>query len=643
MPPSTAGWRLPLRFSLALLLCLAVLMATRHVELGGDVVEYTTDTVALASHGTPDIRLDDIARTRQVAPGLTEPLNLLEQGMRRGDQELYAAFVRGREGKVYPVHFFGYPLLAAVPYALLERLHLNPLRAFQVVNYLGIFILGLALRRFFGSNLKAALGLLLFFGCGGTLYADWTSPECLSAACLLAALLLLLSGAPLAAGLLGGVASLQNPTIVFFFAFGPLLKLWLDYRRGEGFPANLRGQLTRANLAGLALGLAVFALPPLFNLVQFGVPNIIAKKFSDPNLVGMARLVSFFFDLNQGMVLGIPGVLAALALWGWKGGPSARRTAGTLALCLLFTLALALPALAVLNWNSGAAGVMRYAFWCAMPILLALLLRLRDARSWPRPLLLGLALAQGAAMVHATLYSYVEMSPLARLALEHAPRWYHPEPEIFAERMGHNDNYIRANQAYSFGTGTLRKSLYHPAEAASGAQLCGSGALPAADNRHTDSAYGWRYIDGPVRCVAGGQVQRSFHAAQFRDREGIALAEGWNAVEFNGEVWNGSWSQGARSRLVLTLRPGERPAGVVLLGQYLDGNRRTRVRIDGADLGWQQLDRPAVLPLAGAGSGATVIVELEHEAPHSPGPGDPRALAFFLREVNLREAVPSGR
>jgi len=629
------------RFSAALLLCLAVLMFSRPPALQGDVVEYAVDTIAIASHGTPDIRYPDIERARRLAPSLTEPLNQLEQGMRRGDENLYAAFVRGREGKVYPVHFFGYPALAALPFAVLERVHANPLRAFQVVNCLAVFLLGLALRRFFGCWRQAVFGLMLFALCGGSLYIHWTSPETVSAAGLLAALLFLLSGAPVAAGLLGGVASLQNPTIVFFFAFGPLLKLWLEYRREQGFWPNLQAQLTRANLGGLALGLAVFALPLLFNLYQWGVPNIIAKKFSDPQLVGMARLVSFFFDLNQGMILGIPGVVAVLALWGWGRKDAARRNAGTLALCLLFTLALALPALAVLNWNSGAAGVMRYAFWSAMPILLALLLRLRAHPSWPNKLVLGLALVQAAAMAHAASYAYVTMSPLARLVLKVAPQWYHPEPEIFAERMGRNDGYIRPGQVYAFGTGKLAKTLYYPADPASDAQLCGSGALPAPDNAYTDSAYGWRYIDGPVRCIAGGQGQRSFQAAQFRDRDGIALAEGWSDIEFNGGAWNGSWSQGERSRLVLTLKAGERPAGLGLLGQYLEGNRRTRVRVDGVDLGWQQLDRPTVLALPKASAG-TIVVELEHEAPHSPGAGDPRALAFFLREVNLRDAASLG-
>ncbi|WP_296944465.1 hypothetical protein [uncultured Massilia sp.] len=632
MPFSTAGWRFPV----LLLLCFVLGIALRPVSLSGDVVEYATDTVAMAAHGTPDIRLDDIARTRRLAPPLTEPLNQLEQGMRRGDRELYAAFVRGRDDKVYPIHFFGYPALAAVPFLALDALGIDPLRAFQVVNYAAVLVLALALRRFFRSDVKAALALLLFFACGGGLYINWTSPECVSAAGLLAALLFLLSGAPLAAGLLGGVAALQNPTIVFFFAFGPLIKLWLEYRREASFGANLKAQLTPANLTGLAAGLAVFALPVLFNFYQYGVPNIIAKKFSDPHFVGMARLVSFFFDLNQGMILAIPGVAVLLAAWGWS-----RRAAGTLALCLLFTLALALPALAVQNWNSGAAGVMRYAFWAAMPLLLALLLRVRERARWPVPLVAGLALVQAAAMAHAVSYTYVQMSPLARLAMRVAPQWYHPEPEIFAERMGHNDDYIRPAQAYAFRAGAMSKTLYFPAEPASIAQLCGSDGALAPDNAYVDSAYGWRYIDGPVRCMHSGLRQRTLQAAQFRDRDGIALDAGWSGVEFNGGAWNGAWSQGARSRLVLApaagADAGARPASLTLLGQYLDGNRRTRVRIDGVDLGWQELDRPVVLALPAGPAGAPVTIELEHEAPHAPGPGDTRALAFFLREVRLHE------
>lgn len=496
-PQRPLGWAFPA----CLLVLLAVLFAVTPPFYGGDVAEYAVETVALATHASPDIRLADVDRTLQLAPNLGGPLGLLRQGMAAGDEKVYPAFLRGRDGKVYSIHALGYPALAAAPFKLLERLGLAPFKAFQVVNYAAVFILGLALRRFFGSPWRAMFGVALFLGCAGILYLDWTSPECLSAACLLAGLLLFLCDAPIAAGLLGGVAGLQNPTLVFFFVFAPLLKLQLDYDADRGPAANLRAQLTRRNVAGLLLGVAVYALPSLFSLAIFGVPNVIAKYFTRPDLIGATRLVSFFFDLNQGMILGIPGVAAALALWGWRSGAGLRRSQATLALCLLFTLALMLPSLAVPNWNSGAAGVMRYAFWAAMPVVLALLLRLRAQPRWPQALVAALVLVQAGAMWHASTYAYTRFSPLAKMALAWAPYRYHPEPEIFAERAGNNDDYIWPDKVYTFKeAGLVQKTLYCPADARSDALLCGAGAAPGPDNHVVESTHGWRYIDGPVRC-----------------------------------------------------------------------------------------------------------------------------------------------
>jgi hypothetical protein len=618
---------------LPLSLLLLLLLAFTRPIFGGDAVEYTTNALGLASHASPDIVLDDVERTRRLIPELAPPLDRLEQDMRTGAKEVYPAFVRGRDGKVYALHFFGYSLLAALPLKLFSLLGVAPFKAFQVVNYAALFILGLALRRFFGSSARAWLGLGLFLGCGGVLYLNWTSPEFLSAACLLAALLLFVSGAPLAGGLLGGVASLQNPTIVVFFLFAPLIK-W----------QHMEARPTRRDWLGLILGAAVFALPPLFNLFEYGVPNIIATRFTDPQLVSATRLFSFWFDLNQGMAIGIPGLLAALALCNWRGS-EAWRMAATLGLCLLFTLGLALPALAVLNWNSGAAGVMRYAFWAAMPLLLALLLRLRARTAWPLLPAAALALAQAAAMAHAASYDYLEFSPLARLAMRHAPRWVHPEPEIFAERSEGREQtgrHVDAGRVYGYGEGAARKTLLPtrvPGNGASvGALLCGEGASLDAGNRFAGSAPGWRYLDAPVRCTAAAAQAVRYGAAQFRSRGAIALASGWSAVEDHGRGWSGAWSAGAHSRLVLVPPAGLRPATVVLTGQYFEGNTRTRVRIGGLDLGWRRLDRDPELALPPIRPGIPIVIDLEHEAPRAPGAEDPRLLAFFLHQVSLAPA-----
>jgi len=633
-------WRFPLLLALALVLLTALVKPMYN----GDVVEYTVNTVAFADHGTPDIRLEDIARVRALLPGMfVEPFDLLEQGMRNGDEKLYAAFVRGREDRVFAIHFFGYSLLAAAPFKVFEALGIPPFKAFQVVNAAAVFLLGLALRRFFGSESRAWTGLLLFMLCGGALYLRWTSPECVSAALLLGGLLFFTSGAPIAGSLLAGLAAQQNPTILFFFGFAPLFALWLNYDRTRGLFANLRALLNRRTILGLGAGVAVFALPPLFNLWQFGVPNIIARLFSDPSLIGATRLVSFYFDLNQGMIVGLPGLALALllSLWLYRRAPGQATRVGTLLLALVFTLALAVPALAVLNWNSGAAGVMRYAFWAGTAFLFAFLVLLRSQARWPRALVTGVVLVQAAAMAHAASYGYVEFSPAARMLLAHAPQHYHPEPEIFAERAGHHDDYIRPELVYTLKDGdTVVKTLVNAANAHLDEQLCGRGAALAPDLPQVASTRGWRYIDGPIRCTVGGYAQRSFGFADLKPEGPLSLVEGWSTPEANGENWNGVWSLGQRSRIKVRVDGG--PAQALLItGNYLDAGSLTRVIVNGADLGEHALDGSGALALPPAARATTLDIVLEHASPRAPGAGDPRLLAFFLREVSVRQLPAS--
>ena len=285
---SATSWRFPLLLALLMLL----LVTLTRPSYRGDSVEYTVGAVAIATHGTPDIRLEDIARTRVLlGDAFRGPFDELERGMRAGEDNLYAAFTRGKHGDVYPVHFFGYSLLAALPYKALELIGAPPFKAFVVVNLAAVFVLGLALRRFFGSATRAWAGLALFMLCGGALYWRWSSPECISAALLLAGLLYFTANAPLRGAMLAGLASWQNPTILFFFGFAPLLKLCMDWQRGTGLAANVRLLATGRNIAGLAAGVAVFTLPIIFNFYQYGVPNIIARKFSDPTLVGDRKSV----------------------------------------------------------------------------------------------------------------------------------------------------------------------------------------------------------------------------------------------------------------------------------------------------------------------------------------------------------------
>lgn len=610
------------RFCLILFLLLAALLALVKPNPNGDVLEYSLTTIAFASHGTPDIRLDDIARGKELLPHLAVPYGFLEKDMREHAPKVYPAFIRGQDGKVYPLHFWGYMALAAAPFKLFDKAGVSPFKGFQVINLAAVFLLGLSLFRLFQSELKALAVVGLFMLCGGTLYASWTSPECLGAACLLAGLILYCSGAPLRGALLAGLAAQQNPTMLAFFGFAPLILVCLQ------------GQLTRRHLAALGAGAALGALPFAFNLWQFGSINIIARQFSDASLIGPTRLASFFFDLNQGMLIAIPGVLLALAMWGWQ----TRRDGVLLALCTAMVLTMVLPALAILNWNSSAAGVMRYAFWAAMPLLFVLVWRLHRAARWPLALL-PLVLLQGACMVSAASYSYVEFSPAARFVLRHWPQLYHPEPEIFVERSGNHDNYYWPHEVYVFSAeGKPVITLYNTAHPGIEQRLCGDAGKLAASNATRDSYRGWRYIHGPVQCggadVSSGPA--TFTLAQFKTGQPVRLESGWSRFEDGQGEWAGAWSLGARSRILVTLAAGSTPSSLTLLGLYFNDNARTRVTVNGADLGWHRLSTPNAIALPTGALANTLDIVLEHEKPQSPGPADTRQLALFLREVTLK-------
>jgi hypothetical protein len=325
--------------------------------------------------------------------------------------------------------------------------------------------------------------LLLYLVCGGMLYWQWSSPETFSATGLLAGLLLFCTGAPVAGGLLAGLGATQNPPLILFCAFAPLLRGVL----AKGASIN------RREIAGLIACAVLALLPAAFDLVEFGTPSIIGELATDPSLVTAGRLHSFFFDLDQGVVLGIPALAMALLLW--RG-----RDRYTLLACA-FAVAMALPSLAATNWNSGSAGIMRYALWGSMPLLFAFLWQLSLAPHWPRALVIAVLAGQALAMAHARSYTYIEFSPLAKLVMSVAPGWYNPEPEIFVERTEHRDAFGDPGKAFTWtAAGGVAKTLYDTHDQSAFNQLCGPGRNLSPSNRFADAGHGWRYINGPVRC-----------------------------------------------------------------------------------------------------------------------------------------------
>lgn len=496
-PSSVAGQRWRHAALLAMLLLCMLAVAPVHME--GDVAEYASMTVALARHGTPEIRLADMHATAQWLPSTRGAMETLEHNLHAG-QKLTDGFYLGNDGKEYALHFWAYSALAALPYSVLPALGAPPGKCWQVVNAAALFVLGMAMFRLFGNAWRALGGMALYLLCGGVLYWHWSSPECLSAALLLAGLIYFCTRAPVRGGLWIGLAAMQNPSIALALGFAPLLAACLD-GQVSGWRARLLAQWRWRVAAGIALGAALFAVSPLFNLAKFGVPSIIARIGAGFQHVTLARLIGYYFDLNQGMVVAMPTVMAALPGLLALRLEGRGRHAAALLLCVALTLGFSVPCMMIFNWNSSAAGVMRYAFWGAMPLLLLALWRLRAAAAWPRAALMAAALLQAAAMFSASRYNHLHFSPLAAWMLQKAPAWYNPEPETFAERATYTDGpFVDPRKVYAYRVeGVALKTMIHRDNPEADAMVCGVGKAIANDDR-TVAGSGWSYVNGAIRC-----------------------------------------------------------------------------------------------------------------------------------------------
>lgn len=481
---------------LAVVLLLACsLMRPKH---WGDILEYSLLTVAVANHGSPEIRPQDVADARVALPDLGAAYDTVADGLRQGVDVPVPGLLRGADGGMYALHFFGYPALAAIPFKVLRHAGADPFRCFLVVNAAFVFALGLALLRLFGSVLRASLGLLTYFLCGGLLYWQWSSPESMSATAMLAGLIFYVTGMPVAGGVLAGFGAMQNPPIVFFAAFAPVLRLAAAWPGGRPSLARVWALFGWRYVAGALACAAMFSLNVLFNEAKFGTPSIIGKVATSTDLITLNRLHSFFFDLNQGMIMAIPAVALAL-LWC---SVRQRRVAPVAAAACAFAVAMAVPSLVAQNWNSGASAIMRYVLWAAMPLLFAFLWQLRAAPRWPAILLAVVLALQAGAMDHALRYYYMTFSPLAQRVLASHPGWYNPDPEIFLERAEQAESFPAPEKTYAYKVdGQVVKTLYNVRNPRADEQLCGQGRALAPDNRYADSDLGWRYINGPVRCT----------------------------------------------------------------------------------------------------------------------------------------------
>ncbi len=643
--PRFAFASMPLARAAVVFLCTAfALLCLSKARLIGDGIEYLAMAQGFAAHASPDLRRSDVAALEELPPkalarGRLQPqalgsaLDRLEYAERDG--AIVHGFARARDGSVHAIHFWMYSLLAVPFYTLVTLLQLNP--------FMGLVALNLAILAFTAWRVKTWLPgaglpeLALLVLMGPIYYTVWIGPEVMAGCCvLLATLAALRRDLPLCVAL-AGLGATQNPSIAGLIPAAAAYALL--YRRAPSSALFPAAQPARSGLRGsvlVAAGVLLALLPCFHNQALFGMPSIIGRYFTDIGLVRPERLFSFLFDLNQGLLVGFPALLSCAAIV-LAASPAARRRSWLLhlAIALLLTLGMALPTLAAMNWNSGALVVARYAYWTSMPLLavcLAGLARLGARRRW---LALGVAvLLQGATAwqtggPHGA--AFTRHGRLAAWVLDRAPGLYNPDPEIFLERERRREDFATPDQVVvHHGPAGPTKLMRFWSNSDDSGGLCAPGTHLAARDVVT-LASGWRYYNAPLQCRPGP-------APVLRFAVGPAMAPilgaGWSIVH-GTTVWN----DGPRATLRLALPAGRRIRSLGLDGYYFHGVRRSRVSINGVDLGTVALGQaPLNMPDALATARVLDITIAHTTAPRPASASDTRALGFSLQGVTVEFA-----
>jgi hypothetical protein len=485
--------RLPLLAGVLLVAAALVLP----VGLHGDSGEYLLMLESLHAHGSPELRPSDLAALRA----------LPREGTSLDESRILSNYHRGRDGRLYDYHFWGYPLAGVPLRALAGAVGLDPRRALPLANAL---LLTLALAGVAGlpwtPGRRLLLGALLLFS-PALAFLMWPHPEVFSFALVSLACALAAAGRPAAAVLAAALASIQNPPLLLLVGL-----LWLLAVVGRRLPSREEGRWTVRGWMRTVVAPTLAALPALvpaaFFEWQFGVFNLSVRPAEARQSLSWARASDLLLDPNLGVLWHAPlAVLLALA-GGWRLARERRPAPSVLLVALVALLMFACTANS--NWNNDTSGPSRYVVWM-LPLLL--FVAVAETGGGPvRPLgraaaaLLSLALVAQAGIVlgrggPCARSDFLEHSAVARLLLDRWPRLYSPTPEVFVERTLGHEGPFTGPVVYRDAAGRCRKAWLQWRLAEALLARCGPppdagmARRLAANARRRERKRDWTYVD----------------------------------------------------------------------------------------------------------------------------------------------------
>lgn len=333
----------------------------------GDALEYSLVTEALYQHHSPDIESSDVLNFKASTIknrgweelGKHEWYNVFQDSIhafKNGSDALLKKDFHGISGNekrnVYSIHFISYSVLALPFRMLFEKIEVEPLKAFIALNFSLLLIVVFYLLFFYHTEDKFRIPLSILFICSPfSWYISWVHADYFIASLAFLSILLFADKRHYLSILVMALAATQNQTFVLICIAMSILYL-------------IRNNYQIKSFLYLIVPGIICILHPIYNKILFDEWSLITFfKYTDIRNISLLRYFSFFFDLNQGMMIGFPVSMALAAIFYFQNKKKISDLLGAESFVLVVVLLSIIPCLSFNAWNLGQAVINRYAIW----------------------------------------------------------------------------------------------------------------------------------------------------------------------------------------------------------------------------------------------------------------------------------------
>lgn len=443
------------------------------VNIVGDGLEYVLMTEALYNHATPNVIPSDIQKYESEVSkyfisdlqpkkiNYSGILNYLNDVENRNPLERVDGFALSKNRKLYSIHFFTYSL-AVLPIKFIAKpFNIHPVRVMYIANV--IFMLLVIYLILYNSPLKEWENIViafLFFYSTVQFYLIWTHPEVFVACLIFLGVFYYFIKKRYLGIFLCSIAVTQYQPMGIFVLGMVVFSLFEDKFRIKSF---------------IKLGLVSFwvIIPPLFYYINYGHFNLIKEfGFLDTKFITPTRVIGFFTDANQGLILNFPLILVsyiALIILSYYKKVKNKKLSITvfdfIPLILIVTVAIVST---MGNWSHGQAVTNRYVAYIGTFLLIHFIILFTQFNylKWVKVLLVLIVISQIYTInfyggIFSDNWDGDKHKPTATYLLDNYPELYNPDPHIFYQRTipYQSENFYYQGVTYLDNDNNFKKAI----------------------------------------------------------------------------------------------------------------------------------------------------------------------------------------